>query len=95
MKMVLVVADAARADEFSRYCAELDCGGYTMLPVIQGSGRTGIHAGDRIHPGGLIALFTILPDEKATQVFDEVVRRRDAAGDQVSRMFLLPVDRQA
>ena len=51
MKMILVIADAARVDEFSRYCMDLGCGGYTMLPVIQGAGRTGVHAGDRVHPG--------------------------------------------
>lgn len=95
MKMILVVADEARADAFSGYCAELGCGGYTMLPVLQGAGRTGVHAGDRVHPGGLVALFTILEDEKAHAVFDEVVRRRDASGDRISRLFILPVDRQA
>ena len=83
MKLVLVFADAARLDVIRRDLHDLKALGYSVLPVIEGEGRTGLHSGDRVHPGALAALF------------EELTRRRDAAGDTISRLFMLPVERQA
>ncbi len=95
MKMILVVADAHRAEAVSRDFVELGAPGYTEMPVIEGSGRTGVHRGDRIHPGAVVMFFAVVPDESSGAIFDGLARRRNAAGDDVSRMFLLPVERQA
>ena len=95
MKLVLIVADAARLDAIRRDLAELGAPGYTALPVVEGAGRTGLHTGDRVHPGALVALLVIADDAIATRVFEELARRRDAAADRVTRVFLLPVERQA
>jgi hypothetical protein len=94
MKMLLIVADAARLDSVRRTLEEDGAPGYTELPVIEGSGRTGVHAGDRVHPGALVALFTIVEDEASSLLFDSFVARRDAEGDRITRCFLLPVERQ-
>jgi Nitrogen regulatory protein P-II len=93
--MMLVLADAARFDAVKRDLSDLHAAGYSALPVLEGSGRTGIHAGDRVHPGGLVALFVVAADEEANHMFETMVRRRDAAEDRVTRLFLLPVERQA
>lgn len=95
MKMILIMADASRFDAIRAELAELRAPGYSALPVIEGAGRTGVHAGDRVHPGGLVALFVVEPADSAHALFDELVRRRDAAGDRVTRFYLLPVERQA
>ena len=95
MKMILVMADAARWPEVRDWLHELQVPGYSAFPVIEGAGASGTHAGDRVHPGGLVAVFTVVPEESAEAVFDDLVRRRDAADDRVSRLFLIPVARQA
>lgn len=95
MKMIVIVADAARLDAFRRDLVALGAPGYTALAVSEGAGRTGLHTGDRVHPGGLAALFVVESEARAAALFDELVKRRDAAEDHVSRMFLVPVDRQA
>lgn len=95
MKMVLMMADAARLDAIRRDLAELEVPGYTVLPVEEGAGRTGMHAGDRVHPGALALVIAIDAAEKAEQLFAALQKRRDDRGDAVSRLFLLPVERQA
>jgi hypothetical protein len=95
MKMLLMVVDAARLADFQADLRALGSPGCTVLPVLEGHGATGIHAADRVHPGALTLLFVIAPDAQATALFDAVVERRDAAGDTISRLFLLPVERAA
>ncbi len=95
MKLVMMYADAARVDALRRDLAALGAPGYTVLPVVEGGGRTGIHSGDRVHPGALALVMVIDEDAKAERLFDEMVKRRDAHGDLVSRLFLMPVERQA
>jgi hypothetical protein len=95
MKMILMMADAARWPALRDTLHELGVPGYSAFPVIEGAGVTGTHSGDRVHPGGLVAVFTVVPEESAEALFEELVRRRDAADDRVSRLFLIPVARQA
>jgi hypothetical protein len=92
--MVLGIADAARLDVVRRALKESGAPGYTELPVMEGAGRSGVHAGDRVHPGALVLVFTIVGDEAATPLFESLVRQRDAAGDRITRFFVLPVERQ-
>ena len=94
MKMVLGIVDAARVDGLRRVLNDANVPGYTELPVIEGVGRTGIHTGDRVHPGALIALFTIVEDEASSRLFESLVRHRDETGDRITRFFVLPVERE-
>jgi hypothetical protein len=95
MKLILIVADAARLDALRADLHALGAPGYSLFPVVEGEGRTGVHSGDRIHPGALAALIVVTPAAEAAQLFDGLVARRDAAGDRITRLFLLPVERQA
>ena len=95
MKMIWMVADAARSSGIRTELGEMGVQGYSVLPVVEGSGRTGHHAGDRVHPGGLLAFVIVAEDAVASRLFDELVERRDRAGDAITRLFLLPVERQA
>ena len=95
MKMILMMADAARWSAIREELHALGAPGYSAIPVLEGAGRTGVHAGDRVHPGGLVAVFIVEPDAEANRLFEELTRRRDAAQDRVSRMYLLPVEREA
>jgi hypothetical protein len=93
--MILMMADAGRWPAIREELAALGAPGYSAIPVLEGAGKTGIHTGDRVHPGGLVAVFIVEPDEEAGRLFDQLTRRRDAAQDRVSRLFLLPVEREA
>ncbi len=95
MKLIMMFADAARVDVVRKDLAELGAPGYTVLPVAEGGGRTGIHTGDRVHPGALALVMVIDEDEPAVRLFDALAQRRDAHGDALSRLFLMPVERQA
>jgi hypothetical protein len=94
-KMILMIADAGCLGPLRRELAALGASGYTVIGVAEGAGRTGLHTGDRVHPGGLVAVLVIEPEERARTLFDQLVKRRDASGDCVTRFFLLPVERQA
>lgn len=95
MKLVMMMADAARVDALRKDLAALGAPGYTVIPIAEGGGRSGIHAGDRVHPGALALVMVVDEDAPATKLFDELVKRRDAHGDDVSKLFLMPVERQA
>ena len=95
MKMILAIADAGCLEPLRRTLAALGAPGYTAIGVTEGAGATGLHTGTRVHPGGLVAVFVIESEERAAALFDELVKRRDASGDCVTRFFLLPVERQA
>jgi nitrogen regulatory protein PII len=93
--MILMYADAHRLDAVRADLRELGAPGYTVLPVEEGAGRTGVHSGDRVHPGALVLVTVIAEDAPAEAMFDELVRRRDTVGDHMSRLFLMPVERSA
>jgi nitrogen regulatory protein PII len=95
MKMILMMADETRMDAIRHDLHELRASGYTAFPVVEGAGRTGLHAGDRVHPGALVAVMVVEAGDRVDRLFDELVRRRDAAGDRVTKLFLVPVERQA
>jgi hypothetical protein len=95
MKLVLAIADAGCLDELRDNLRRLKVPGYTIVPVAEGAGRTGLHTGDRVHPGALAAVMVVAPDEQATVLFDDLVQCRDQMGDTVTRFFMLPVERQA
>jgi hypothetical protein len=95
VKLVLAIAAAHRADALRRDLSEMGAPGWTEIPVSEGAGRSGIHRGDRVHPGALVMMFAIVDDAPSSAIFEGLVSRRDAAGDDISRFFLLPVERQA
>lgn len=95
MKMVLMYADAARMDLVRGDLEALGATHYTVLPVAEGHGRSGWHDGTRVHPGALALVMVIEEDARAAGLFDDLVARRDARGDEAYKLFLMPVDRQA
>lgn len=93
MKMLLLTVDAARLDEVRHDLRELDVPGYTVLPALEGAGSTGVHTGDRVHPGAIALVLVVVEDTDADRMFDRLEERRRACGDSVSRLFLVPVER--
>ena len=95
MKLVMFYADANRLDAIRSDLAALGAPGYTVIPVAEGAGKTGIHAGDRVHPGALALVMVIDEDAAADRLFDELAKRRATHHDAISKLFLMPVERQA
>jgi nitrogen regulatory protein PII len=95
MKLVWVVADAARLEAVKHTLAAAGAAGWTVMAVEEGAGRTGVHAGDRVHPGALISVVVVADDALAPRLFEAVTTDRDAVGDRVTRVFQLPVERLA
>jgi hypothetical protein len=93
--MILTLVNAARLDALRNELTAAKAAGYSVLPVAEGSGRSGIHAGDRVHPGALAAVFVVEEDALADALFTRLAAWRDATGDDSTRLFLLPVERQA
>ena len=94
MKLLWIVADAARLAGVKQTLRAGNAPGWTISPVLEGAGRTGVHRADRVHPGALLNIFCVAEDDVATTLFEAVERSREANADPVTRLFLLPVERQ-
>lgn len=95
MKMILALVNAARLDALRLELVAASAPGYSIVAVAEGSGRTGVHTGDRVHPGALAAVFVVDEEPRATALLERLARWRDASGDDITRFFLLPVEQQA
>jgi len=79
MKGFVVLTDSEAMGAFER--AFLEAGhGFTVIPGAVGSGRTGLKAGDRVHPGGTSLLLAMASDAEQDEVSSLVLRARDEAG---------------
>lgn len=95
MKGVIVVTDSEAMQGFERALVE---GGYgfTVIPTVWGRGRTGLKAGDRVHPGASSLLFAVVPEERLAETTALVKRVRDGEGVPLeTRVFVLDVDEVA
>jgi hypothetical protein len=93
MKAVVVITDSEAMKAFERAFIESGDRGFTIVPTVLGRGKTGLKAGDRIHPGGSSLLFTVLAEPEVDGTLAFLRRVRDAAGvrDQ-TKLYVAPVD---
>jgi hypothetical protein len=91
MTMLVVVADSEAMPAFERALVDSGDVGFTVVPTVSGRGRSGLHAGDRVHPGGSSVLFLVLPDEdeEAAVSVLRAVRDRENVAD-TTRIFSVP-----
>jgi nitrogen regulatory protein PII len=94
VKMLMVMADAARLDMLRGKLVEMGAPGYTVLPILSGAGQTGVHSGDRVHPGALAMVLVVAEAELAGRLFEGLKRCRDECGDTVTRIFVVPVEQR-
>jgi hypothetical protein len=79
MKGIVVLTDSEAMPAFER--AFLEAGhGFTLIPGVVGSGRTGLKAGDRVHPGATSLLLAMVTEAERESVFALLRRVRDEAG---------------
>jgi len=93
MKVIVVITDSEAMRAFERAFIESGDRGFTIVPAVLGRGKTGLKAGDRIHPGGSSLLFTVLADPEVDGTLAFLRKVRDAAGvgDQ-TKLYVAPVD---
>lgn len=91
MPMLVVVTDADAMPAFKRALVESGDRGFTVLPTVSGRGRSGLHAGDRVHPGHSSLLFLVVPEEDAPAAIGllRAVRDREQAAAR-TRIFSVP-----
>jgi hypothetical protein len=93
VKALIVVTDSDAVPAFERALLESGQQGFTIVPTVWGRGRTGLKAGDRVHPGGSSLLFTVVPDGEAESALAFLREVRDRTGvTQSTKLFVAPVD---
>lgn len=93
MRMLLVITDSEAMQTFERRFLESGDRGFTIAPRVVGRGKTGLHTGDRVHPGGSSLLFTVVPDDEAAATLAFLKRTRDEAqARDATKIYSLPVE---
>jgi len=93
VKAYVVVTDSEAVTEFERAFIESGDRGFTIVPRVFGRGRTGLRAGDRVHPGGSALFFTVVADTEAPSTLTLLKDVRDRAGVRdVTKIFGLPAE---
>jgi hypothetical protein len=92
MKAILVVTDSEAVPAFEHaFVARRR--GFTVIPGLIGMGRSGLKAGDRVHPGGSSLLFTVVPDSELNETATLLKEARAAArGEEHTRMWSFAVE---
>jgi len=63
MKMLFMVTDSEYEPHCLTMMREKGVTGYTVIPDVQGAGKTGLKMGDRVHPGASVVVFAAVPDD--------------------------------
>jgi hypothetical protein len=93
VKAIIVITDSEAMKAFERAFIESGDRGFTIVPTVLGRGKTGLKAGDRVHPGGSSLLFTVLAEPELKGTLDFLRNVRDEAGvrDQ-TKLYVVPID---
>jgi nitrogen regulatory protein PII len=93
MKAVVVVTDWEVMQQVESALLDAGTEGFTIIPRVLGSGRSGVKTGDRIHPGGSSLMFSVVPNDHlddTLRVVREVRDRTQSARD--TRIFVIDAD---
>ena len=80
MKAIILITDSEAMKEFERVLVAEGHHGFTVMPAVAGSGRTGLKTGDRVHPGSSSLLLTVTAEAAAGGLLALLRRARDDAG---------------
>jgi hypothetical protein len=93
VRLLLVVTDSEAVSVFEHGFLAQSERGFTVVPRVFGRGRTGLRAGDRVHPGASSLLFTVVEDDDAGPALAFLKRIRDEAGaGETTKIYSLPVE---
>jgi nitrogen regulatory protein PII len=80
MKLIVILVDAARADDVQRLLDARDLPGFTQIPNVLGKGETGRKLGTRAFPGSSNLFFTAVPASKVEPLLAELRHLKNAHG---------------
>jgi hypothetical protein len=93
MKAIVVLTDSEAMQHFERGFVADGGRGFTLVPKVLGSGKTGLKAGNRVHPGGASLLFTVVAESDLEPALGFVRRLRDEAGaGETTKIFVVPAE---
>ena len=93
MKAVVLITDSEAMGGFERALMEASDRGFTVVPTVWGRGRSGLKAGDRIHPGASSLLFSVLPEDDLPATLALLRRVREESGTpEETRLYVTDVD---
>jgi hypothetical protein len=93
MRAVVVITDSEAMKAFERAFIESGDRGFTIVPTVLGRGRTGLKAGDRVHPGASSLLFTVMADGELDATLGFLRQVRDVAGVRDhTKVYVAPIE---
>jgi hypothetical protein len=93
VKTVVVVTDTEVVAALERGLLSDGRFGFSILPISSGAGRTGVKAGDRVHPGASSLLFTVVPDAELKAALALIRQVRDQAeAREATRIYVAEVE---
>jgi len=93
MKLVMICYNAAIDDEVTELLDRMDIKGYTKWTKVLGKGQTSEpHLLSHIWPKANNVIATVVPDEVAQTVLQDIRNMKGKVGRVGLKAFLLPVD---
>ena len=93
MRAVVVITDSEAMKAFERAFVESGDRGFTIVPTVLGRGKTGLKAGDRVHPGASSLLFSVLDEDELDATLAFLRQVRDAAGVRDhTKIYVAPIE---
>jgi hypothetical protein len=74
MKLILFIVESSHKEELEVILNRNDIVGYTEIPLVHGSGLTGLRMGSRAFPHTSSIVFTVLSTEAVGPLVDEIKR---------------------
>lgn len=92
LQMLMIVVESSHKDRVEAALSDHRVLGYTEIPTVYGTGRTGLRLGSRAFPETSSILFTVVEKEKVDELLDHIDRSCTDCR-QAMRMIVWGVDR--
>lgn len=94
MKLLMTIAPRTRSEDIRALIGQHDVHAYTEIDEVTGEGVTGKHLGTHVWPGSSRLTFTVVPDDKADELFSALETFKTTLyPEEGFKAFLLPVEK--
>lgn len=92
MQMLMIIAESEHREKIESALVDLHVLGYTEIPTVYGSGRTGPRLGSRAFPETSSIIFTVVEEERVDGLL-EAIEGSCPDCREAMRMIVWKVDR--
>lgn len=94
MKLLMMIVPTTRTEDLQALIARHEVHAFSEIDDVLGEGETGKHLDTRVWPGSSRLLFTVVPDNKADELFDAIRDYKATLypGEGI-KAFVLPVEK--